>query len=61
MQTTLPKHNIVLLGVGHTNAHVLRMWKMKPIPDARLTCVSNYSLATYSGILPGQCTGQHAT
>ena len=61
MQTTLPKHDIVLLGIGHTNAHVLRMWKMKPIPDVRLTCVSNYSLATYSGMLPGALAGQYAT
>ncbi|MBP85312.1 MAG: hypothetical protein CMJ64_01125 [Planctomycetaceae bacterium] len=61
MQLTLPKHDIVLLGVGYTNAHVLHMWKMKPIPDARLTCVSNYSVATYSGMLPGVLAGQYPT
>lgn len=61
MQTTLPKHDIVLLGIGHTNSHVLRMWKMKPIPDARLTCVSNFSVATYSGMLPGVLAGQYDT
>jgi selenide, water dikinase len=57
MQPTLPQHDIVLLGVGHTNAHVLRMWKMGPIPGARLTCVSNYPTATYSGMLPGVLAG----
>ncbi|MBC7857078.1 MAG: selenide, water dikinase SelD [Pirellulaceae bacterium] len=57
MQPTLPQHDIVLLGVGHTNAHVLRMWKMQPIPGARLTCVSNYPVATYSGMLPGVLAG----
>lgn len=57
MQSTLPQHDIVLLGVGHTNAHVLRMWKMGPIPGARLTCVSNYPVATYSGMLPGVLAG----
>jgi selenide,water dikinase len=57
MQSTLPQHDIVLLGVGHTNAHVLRMWKMGPIPHARLTCVSNYPVATYSGMLPGVLAG----
>src|SRR6478752_3314084 len=57
MQSTLPQHDIVLLGVGHTNAHVLRMWKMRPIPGARLTCVSNFPVATYSGMLPGVLAG----
>ena len=57
MQSSLPEHDIVLLGVGHTNAHVLRMWKMGPIPGARLTCVSNYPVATYSGMLPGTLAG----
>ncbi len=49
---------VVLWGVGHTNAHVLRMWRMRPIPGARLTCVSNTSVATYSGMLPGVLAGQ---
>ncbi len=59
MQTLLPKHDVVLLGIGHTNAHVLRMWKMHPIADARLTCISNYSIATYSGMLPGVLAGHY--
>ena len=59
MQTLLPQHDVVLLGIGHTNAHVLRMWKMSPIPDARLTCISNFSIATYSGMLPGVLAGQY--
>src|SRR5687767_6507079 len=53
MHATLPQHDVVLLGVGHTNAHVLRMWRMQPPRGARLTCVSNYPIATYSGMLPG--------
>jgi selenide, water dikinase len=57
MNSTLPQHDIVLLGVGHTNAHVLRMWRMSPLPDARLTCVSNTPIATYSGMLPGTLAG----
>ncbi|MCA9246645.1 MAG: selenide, water dikinase SelD [Planctomycetales bacterium] len=60
MQTSLPQHEIVLLGVGHTNAHVLRMWRMNPIPGARLTCVSNFPIATYSGMLPGTLAGLYA-
>lgn len=59
MQTFLPRKDIVLLGVGHTNAHVLRMWRMKPIPNARLTCISDFPVATYSGMLPGTLAGQY--
>jgi len=60
MQTTLPDRDVVLLGVGHTNAHVLRMWKMRPMADTRLTCVSEFSVATYSGMLPGVLAGQYS-
>ncbi|MEM7557637.1 MAG: selenide, water dikinase SelD [Planctomycetota bacterium] len=55
---TLGKHQVVLLGVGHTNAHVARMWKMKRPPDAELVCVSDRSVATYSGMLPATLAGQ---
>jgi len=58
MPPNLPEHDVVLLGVGHTNAHVLRMWRMEPIRGARLTCVSNSPVATYSGMLPGVLAGQ---
>lgn len=57
IQDSLPSHDVVLLGLGHTNAHVLRMWRMQPIADARLTCVSNFPVATYSGMLPGVLAG----
>ena len=39
------------LGIGHTNAHVLRLWRMQPPANARLTCLSNFAVATYSGML----------
>ncbi len=45
------KH-IVLIGVGHTNAHIVRQWGMNPIPDTDLTCVSDFPIATYSGMMP---------
>ncbi|HUY34142.1 MAG TPA: selenide, water dikinase SelD [Pirellulales bacterium] len=57
MNDTLPRHDVVLLGVGHTNAHVLRMWRMAPLDDCRLTCVSDHALAAYSGMLPGTLAG----
>ena len=52
------RQHIVLLGMGHTNAHVVRMWAMNPLPDTDLTCISNSSVATYSGFLPAVLTGQ---
>lgn len=30
---------------------------MAPIPDARLTCISHFPIATYSGMLPGTMAG----
>jgi selenide, water dikinase len=59
VQAKLPSRQIVLLGVGHTNAHIVRMWRMQPIPDAQLTCVSNFPVVTYSGMLPGVLAGQY--
>lgn len=59
MHTKLPKHTVVLLGVGHTNAHIARMWRMKPIKDAQLICVSNRWKSSYSGMLPGVLAGQY--
>lgn len=59
MDKQLGRNTIVLLGAGHTNAHVLRMWKMKPIENAQLVCVSNHPIATYSGMMPGVLAGQY--
>ena len=61
MQKKLGRNTVVLLGVGHTNAHVLRNWKMKPLENAQLVCVSNFPISTYSGMLPGVLAGQYPT
>jgi len=50
---------IVLLGIGHTNAHVLRMWRKRPLAGGRLVCISDFPKATYSGMLPGVLSGQY--
>jgi NADH dehydrogenase FAD-containing subunit len=47
---------IVLLGAGHTHPHVLRDWRS--YAGARLTCVSQFETATYSGMLPAVLAGQ---
>ncbi|HLJ11778.1 MAG TPA: FAD-dependent oxidoreductase, partial [Planctomycetaceae bacterium] len=54
---SLPSRDLVLIGAGHTNLHVVRMWRMQPIPDVRLTVISPFSRATYSGMLPGTLAG----
>ncbi len=59
MQRELQRNNIVLLGIGHTNAHVLKMWRMQPIEGANLICVSDFPTVTYSGMLPGVLSGQY--
>lgn len=56
----LASKQIVLMGVGHTNAHVVRMWGMNPIPNTRLTCISDNAIATYSGMLPAVLAGQNS-
>lgn len=50
---------VVLLGVGHTHAQVVRQWARRAPAGARLTCVSNFPTATYSGMLPGVLSGQY--
>ncbi len=50
--------SIVLLGIGHTNAHVVREWERSPIQNCQLVCISNFPNATYSGMLPGTLAGQ---
>ncbi|MEZ6124921.1 MAG: selenide, water dikinase SelD [Planctomycetaceae bacterium] len=56
----LPGRHLVLLGMGHTNAHILRMFSMQPIADTHLTCLSNTLFATYSGMLPATLAGQNS-
>ncbi len=45
--------SLVLLGIGHTNAHVIQQWQKDPIRGCDLTCISQFPTATYSGMLPG--------
>ena len=58
MNERLPSRHVVLLGIGHTNAHILRMYGMQRIEDTALTCISNFNLASYSGMMPAVLAGQ---
>ena len=57
MQPSLPSRDLVLIGAGHTNLHIVRMWRMHAVPDVQLTLISSFSRATYSGMLPGTLAG----
>ncbi|QEG41138.1 NADH dehydrogenase [Roseimaritima ulvae] len=48
----------MLLGIGHTNAHIVRRWITDPVPACRLVCISKFPFATYSGMLPGTLSEQ---
>lgn len=54
----MSRRSLVLLGIGHTNAHIVKEWQHNPIMDCQLTCVSTFCNATYSGMLPGTLGGQ---
>ena len=54
----MTRKQIVLLGIGHTNAHVVKQWATDPILDCSLVCISKFPSATYSGMLPGTLARQ---
>lgn len=56
----LGRRRIVLLGIGHTNAHIVKQWATQPIADCDLVCISKFPTATYSGMLPGTLGKQFA-
>lgn len=59
MNSTLAARDLVLIGAGHTNMHIVRMFRMKPIPGVKLTLISPGGIASYSGMLPGTLAGQY--
>src|SRR5205807_7621957 len=53
------RHDLVLVGGGHTHVQVLRSWAMDPAPGVRLTVVVDRPVAVYSGMVPGFVAGQY--
>ncbi|HET6425019.1 MAG TPA: hypothetical protein VFG20_15135, partial [Planctomycetaceae bacterium] len=53
-----PPREIVLLGAGHAHLQIVTWWRGRPIPNARLTLVSAFDRAAYSGMLAGVIAGK---
>ncbi|MGV0023471.1 FAD-dependent oxidoreductase [Phormidesmis priestleyi] len=49
--------NLVLVGGGHSHAIALGLFGMNPLPDVRLTLISEAPDTSYSGMLPGHIAG----
>src|SRR6056297_269602 len=48
---------LVLVGGGHTHSLLLRALTGEPLPDTRITLLSDVDDAPYSGMLPGHVAG----
>jgi selenide,water dikinase len=57
MRTAAIRHDIVLVGGGHTHVQVMTAFGMEPEPGIRLTLVTDRLTTPYSGMLPGHVAG----
>jgi selenide,water dikinase len=53
------RHDLILVGGGHTHIQVLRAFAMAPEPGVRLTVIVDRPVAVYSGMVPGLVAGQY--
>ncbi|MGK7892103.1 MAG: FAD-dependent oxidoreductase, partial [Xenococcus sp. (in: cyanobacteria)] len=51
------RQNLVLIGGGHAHAIALNLWRYQPLPEVKLTLISDVPQTPYSGMLPGHIAG----
>jgi pyridine nucleotide-disulfide oxidoreductase family protein len=51
--------HLILLGAGHAHVHLLKSWARQALPNTRITLVSPYARAFYSGMVPGWLAGHY--
>jgi len=54
----LPPQEIVLIGAGHAHLQIVQWWRKRPLPGVRMTLVSAFDRAAYSGMLAGVIAGR---
>ncbi len=61
MKQTPIETEIVLVGGGHAQVHVLRAFAARPLQGARVTLVTRDLMMPYSGMLPGVLAGLYTS
>lgn len=54
----VPQREVVLIGAGHAHLQIVQWWRKQPLPGVRMTLVSAFDRAAYSGMLAGVMAGQ---
>ncbi len=54
----VPQREIVLIGAGHAHLQIVQWWRKRPLHGVRMTLVSAFDRAAYSGMLAGVIAGR---
>lgn len=57
---TEPSRHLVLVGGGHSHAIALLEWGRHPLPNTRLTLITEAAATPYSGRVPGHVAGLYS-